>query len=412
MPTESQTAPPGFFRIALVSMLATQVAAACALAAVPVLAPAMAPSIGVDASLVGIYYGLVFAAATLVSAWSGWLIERFGAVRTNQLALAGSGASLLIASVATPPAMALTALLVGAGYGPNTPSSSQVLIQVTPPHRRALSFSLKQSGAPIGGVIAGFMLPAIVVLTGWKVALFVVFMLAATTAAAVEPLRRRLEPQAQPSRSAQRSSGLASMRLVLNEKRLRRLTGGGAALMVVHACFQSFLVTYLVQHVMLSLAVAGALYASTQAAGALARVAIGWGIDRLRNARVVLMGIAITALASSLIVATFAPAWPLVAIWLVCVFVGIGSSGWYGAFLSEVARATTVERAGFATGGVLFFAYGAHVAAPIIASVLIAATGSYVLVFSAVAVLAGIAVVSFGRIEETQTAILPQERGD
>lgn len=381
-------------------MLATQVAAACVLAAVPVLAPAMATSIGVDASLVGIYYGLVFAAATVVSAWSGWLIQHFGSVRTNQLALVGSSAGLLFASAATLPTMVLTALLVGAGYGPNTPSSSQVLIQVTPPHRRALSFSLKQSGSPIGGVIAGSMLPAIVVLAdSWKVALFLVFVLAATTAGAVEPLRRRLGEQAQSSHVAQRTSGLASMQFVLREKPLRRLTAGGMALMVAHACFQTFLVTYLVQHVMLSLAIAGALYASMQAAGALARVAIGWSIDRLRNARVVLMTIAITALVSALVVANFAPTWPLAAMWLVCVFVGIGSSGWYGAFLSEVARAASVERAGFATGGVLFFAYGAHVAAPILASLVIAATGSYVLVFSAVALLAGVAAVSFSRIE-------------
>jgi MFS family permease len=380
-------------------MLATQVAAACVLAAVPVLAPAMAASIGVDASLVGVYYGLVFAAATVVSAWSGWLIQHFGPVRTNQVALVGSSAGLLFASAATLPAMALTALLVGAGYGPNTPSSSQVLIQVTPPHRRALSFSLKQSGSPVGGVIAGFMLPAIVALAGWKVALFLVFVLAATTAGAVEPLRRRLGEQAQSSHVAQRTSGLASMQFVLREKPLRRLTAGGVALMVAHACFQTFLVTYLVQHVMLSLAIAGALYASMQAAGALARVAIGWSIDRLRNARVVLMAIAITALVSALVVTNFASTWPLAAMWLVCVFVGIGSSGWYGAFLSEVARAASVERAGFATGGVLFFAYGAHVAAPILASLLIAATGSYVLVFSAVALLAGVAAVSFSRIE-------------
>jgi len=135
------------------------------------------------------------------------------------------------------------------------------------------------------------------------------------------------------------------------------------------------------------------------AAGAVARVAIGWSIDRLRNARAVLMAIAITALASSLVVATFTAAWPLAAMWLVCVFVGIGSSGWYGAFLSEVARAMPMERAGFATGGVLFFLYGAHVAAPIFAALLIAATGSYVLVFSAVAILAGVAAASFARIE-------------
>lgn len=387
------------FGATLASMLATQVAAACVLAAVPVLAPAMADSIGIDPSLVGIYSGLVFAAATVASAWSGRLIARFGAVRTNQLALAGSGLALLFASGATLPAVVLAALLVGAGYGPNTPSSSQVLIRVTPPRRRALTFSLKQSGAPIGAMLAGFMLPVVVVVADWKMALVVVFALAAITALAVEPLRRRLDPNERSSLPSERSSGFASMRFVLEENGLRRLMAGGVALMATHACFQSLFVAYLVEHVALSLATAGALYASMQASGAVARVVIGWSVDRLRNVRAILVSIALVALVSSAFVAAFEPQWPVTAMWIVCLFVGLGSSGWYGAFLSEVARTVSVERAGFATGGVLFFLYAAHVAAPIVAAVLIAATGSYVLVFAAVAFLAGIAAFSFGRIQ-------------
>ncbi len=380
-------------------MLATQVAAACVLAAIPVLAPAIAIDIGVDPSLVGIYYGLLFVAATMVSAWSGKLIAHTGAVRINQLALAGSGLALLCASGASLPAMALTALLVGAGYGPNTPSGSQVLIRVTPPHRRGLAFSLKQSGAPLGGMLAGLILPPVVLFAGWKFALWVVFALAAATALAVEPLHRRLDLRTQSPSATERVSPIASMRFVLAQERLRRLTIGGMALMVAHACFQTFLVAYLVEGSALSLTVAGTLYASTQAAGALARVATGWSVDRLRNPRVVLSGIALLATVSALAVTAFGPAWPLAAMWGVCVLAGIGSSGWYGAFLSEVARAVPVERAGSATGGVLSFVYGAHVAAPFAAALLIGASGSYAPVFVAVAALAGVAAVSFARLE-------------
>jgi len=139
------SSPPsqGPFGRALVGMLATQIAAACALAAVPVMAPAIAVTIGVDSSLVGVYSGLVFAAATIVSAWSGAFIARLGPVRTNQFALVATGLALLVASGATLTAVALTGLLVGTGYGPNTPTGSQVLARVTPPHRQAFAFSLK-----------------------------------------------------------------------------------------------------------------------------------------------------------------------------------------------------------------------------------------------------------------------------
>ncbi len=394
------SSPPsqGPFGRALAGMLATQIAATCALAAVPVMAPAIAITIGVNSSLVGVYSGLVFAAATIVSAWSGVFIACLGPVRTNQLALVGTGLALLVASGATLPAVALTGLLVGAGYGPNTPTGSQVLARVTPPHRRALAFSLKQSGAPLGGMLAGFMLPPIVLLTGWEVALVVVFALAVATAIAIEPLRRRIDPPQKSSDRPERISALASMRFVLGDQSLRRLTAGGMALMVAHACFQTLFVAYLVDHVKLSLRLAGVLYASMQASGAVSRVVIGWGVDRLRSPRAILAVVAGIALLGTALVAAFNDRWPTEVIGLVCLIVGIGSSGWYGAFLSEVARAASTERAGFATGGVLCFVYGAHVVAPIIASVLVAVTGSYVMVFATIAVLAGVAAVSFARV--------------
>jgi MFS family permease len=147
-----------------------------------------------------------------------------GPVRTNQLALVGTGLALLVASGATLSAVALTGLLVGAGYGPNTPTGSQVLARVTPLHRQAFAFSLKQSGAPLGGMLAGIMLPPIVLLAGWKVALVVVFVLAVATAIAIEPLRRLIDPLQRSSKRPERISAPASMRFVLEDQSLRRLT--------------------------------------------------------------------------------------------------------------------------------------------------------------------------------------------
>src|SRR3546814_4325321 len=39
--------------------------------------------------------------------------------------------------------------------------------------KRNLMFSIKQAGVPLGGVIAGLMVPAVVALAGWRIALFV-----------------------------------------------------------------------------------------------------------------------------------------------------------------------------------------------------------------------------------------------
>ena len=78
------------------AMWGTQVAGAATLSTVPVLAPEIAAELGVDASLVGVYTGILFAASTLVLTASGWLIQQFGALRVNQLAVACSGSALLL----------------------------------------------------------------------------------------------------------------------------------------------------------------------------------------------------------------------------------------------------------------------------------------------------------------------------
>ena len=104
------------------------------------------------------------------SAASGGVIHRLGPVRTNQLGLVFSATALLFTLTANPWCLALSAVLIGTGYGPNTPSGSEVLGRVTPPRMRGLVFSIKQSGAPLGAMAGGLILPAMVVIGDWRVA--------------------------------------------------------------------------------------------------------------------------------------------------------------------------------------------------------------------------------------------------
>ena len=62
-------------------------------------------------------------------------------------------------AVANPWVVALGALVVGIGYGAVTPASSNVLADRVPEGLRAFIFSLKQSGVPIGGALAGALVP-------------------------------------------------------------------------------------------------------------------------------------------------------------------------------------------------------------------------------------------------------------
>src|SRR5690606_9711756 len=102
----------------LVAMFAVQVVASLANFAVPVLATEMSSDIGVAATYVGYYSALVYTATMIAGLIAGSFIAGQGAVRTAQLALLSAVAGLLVATLSTPLALGLAAVLIGACYGP------------------------------------------------------------------------------------------------------------------------------------------------------------------------------------------------------------------------------------------------------------------------------------------------------
>ena len=387
--------------VPLGGMLFTQTSALMSLVAVPVLATEIAGEAGVSASLVGLYTSLIFGAAMFTSAASGGVIHRLGPVRTNQVGLVFSATALLLALTANPWWLALSAVLIGAGYGPNTPSGSEVLGRVTPPRMRGLVFSIKQSGAPLGAMAGGLILPAMVAVGDWRTAVVTGALIVYAAAVAIEPLRARIDAGTRSSGPPRRASTLDAIRATLADVAMRRLTVAAFVLIAVHTCFQTFTVAYLVEHVGLGLTAAGSLFAVLSMAGAMSRVGLGWLSDRLRRARGVLVVLSLGASASCALFALFPSLWTTTAMVLACVFAGVGSAGWYGVFLAEVARLAPSERIGLATGGALFFLYAAICAGPLVFTATVSLTDSYPAAFWLGTAVSLIATVNLLRIPAT-----------
>ena len=385
----------------LAGMLFTQTSAVMSLVTVPVLATEIALETGIGASKVGLYTSLIFGAAMFSSAASGGLIQRLGPIRTNQIALVFSATALLLTLTANPWWIALSAVLIGAGYGPNTPSGSEVLGRVTPPRMRGLVFSIKQSGAPLGAMAGGLILPAMVAVGDWRTAVVTGALIVYAAAVVVQPLRAAIDRGTHGGGTPRRASTLDALRATLADSALRRLTMAAFVLIAVHTCFQTFTVAFLVEHVGLGLTAAGGLFAVLSVAGAVSRVGLGWLSDRLRRARGVLVVLSIAASASCALTASFAGTWTIPAMVLACVFAGVGTAGWYGVYLAEVARLAPPERVGLATGGALFFVYAAICVGPLVFTAAVSISGSYPPAFWLGAAVSLLATVSLMRIPGT-----------
>jgi len=145
--------------------LAIQAMVSMALLTLPVMAPVVAAALGVSSAYVGVYIALVYVGAIVASLAAGTAVARFGAIRISQAGLLACALGLALCAVKSVPVIALGALLIGFGYGPVTPASSHLLARTTPARSLSLVFSLKQTGVPLGGVLAGLIVPSLLLVT-------------------------------------------------------------------------------------------------------------------------------------------------------------------------------------------------------------------------------------------------------
>ncbi len=396
-------------RLALPITLAVQVLTSMASLTVPVLAPDIATATGMPAQLAGVYIGVVYAGAILSSLISGAFIARFGAIRVSQLCLILSGAGLALAGTGQMLALGTSAILLGLGYGAVTPASSHILARTTPPDRMALMFSLKQTGVPLGGAMAGLLAPLAAGIFDWQIALRCTGLLCLLMAALCQPLRREMDADAAACRSDAPHAGIAELlrgtaghllsplRLIFASPRLRDMAFCSLFFGAVQLCFTTFMVVWLTEVHAMSVARAGGVLALAQAAGVAGRLLWGWLADRFVAARRMLAMLGLLMASAALLFALSTPAWPTAVIAGAAMLAGASAIGWNGVYLAEVARLAPPGEAGRVTGGTLSFTFLGVVVGPPAFAAVVGATGSFAPAFVAMAILAGLAVVLIER---------------
>ena len=145
--------------LSVAAMLVQQAFATMAPMAIPLLGPVVVKIFGLNPGYIGGFAALTYGIGMLSAVSSGSVIRKYGPLRVGQLSLLLCGAGLWIGAVGSIPFMFVGVLLIGIGIGPSTPASSHILARFAPPHLAPLIFSIKQTGVPIGGIMAGTLFP-------------------------------------------------------------------------------------------------------------------------------------------------------------------------------------------------------------------------------------------------------------
>ncbi len=364
--------------IVLVATLAVQVLVSMALLALPVVAPVVAKALDIPTTYLGAYVALVYLAAMVSSLLGGAAVKRWGAIRLSQIGLSCSALGLCLCAVPHPVVIALGALFIGLGYGPVTPASSHLLIKSTPPQQLSLVFSLKQTGVPLGGMIAGALIPTVDLLIGWQLAFISSGVACAVCAWLVQPLRQGLDDDRNANVKLSLVSSLVQpLRLVLSQKNLKNLAAVSFLFALCQMSLMAYLVTFLYEDLGWSLIAAGVALTVAQAGGVVGRILWGYISDKWLGAIPMLIVITILMALGAVGCALLQPGTSFWLLFPVLIIFGATAVGWNGVYLAEVARQAPAGQASLATGGSLCITFLGVVTGPSLFGVLAAALHSY-----------------------------------
>jgi MFS family permease len=361
----------------LVVTLTIQAMVSMALLVLPVMAPVVALALDVSTTYVGFYVAVVYAGAMLASLAAGTAVARFGAIRVSQAGLVLCATGLALCAIPSVPTVVLGALLIGLGYGPITPASSHLLALTTPAHRMSLVFSIKQTGVPLGGVLAGAAVPSLLLLAGWQGALLAAAAANLICAFTAQPLRQTLDADRTAGLSLKLGNLAQPIKLVLSQPALTLLAGCSFIFSSVQLSLTSYLVIYLYETLAYGLVAAGLLLSLSQLGGVAGRILWGWVSDRWLGARHMLALLAGLMAVSALATALLQPAMPTLLVAATLLVFGASAIGWNGVYLAEVARQAPPGMASIATGGTLAFTFFGVVLGPPVFGAISGFFGSY-----------------------------------
>lgn len=368
---------------------ATQAFASMSTMSPSTVAPALGASLDLPTSLIGYLVTMIYAGAIATSLIGGAVVRRLGGCRASQLALALCATGILLVAGGWLPALALGAFVMGLGYGFTNPAASHLLSRFATGPRINLIFSIKQTGVPWGGMLAGLLIPSAALAVGWQGGILLVALFCLILMLLLQISRRHWDDDRDPGIRLF-TSPLAAIALVWRSKGLRLISLAAMTLSFSQLCFTTFLVALLVEELSYTLVAAGLVLSLSQVVSVAARLLWGWMADRLGDSLKVLkllIGLLILAAAT---VPMLAPDWPVAAIYGVFMLIGATAVGWNGVYMAAVARLAPAGQIGAATGGSLVLTFAGVVGGPAAFAASTGLTGGYAASYVLI-VLAGLA---------------------
>ncbi|MDP1878362.1 MAG: MFS transporter [Actinomycetota bacterium] len=361
-------------------------------------APLISQSLNLSEVGVGAIASVAYLGALVTAPMSGRLTDRSGPAPVILVGLLSLALGSVLAGLSWTAAVFYLGILVaGFGYGAVNPATT-VLANPATARRRGLVMSIKQSGVPVGGIVAGAVLPTLGLALGWRWA----FALTSAVCLAIGlGIFVRGGYQAQTTKP----QGVAH----LSHRRMRLPYGLVFGLIIagIQVSLFAFTAIYLVQARGFSASAAGLGVSTLLLGGLIGRPFWGWLSDLVtRHRLMVLEGIGL--LGAAFIVALALVPDELVLATLV--LLGVCSVGWNGVYIAVVAESTEPGSVGRSTGTSLALINAGAIAFPVIIGTIVGWSDSWVvglLVLGGLSLAATLVAVATSERVPDPAAVLP-----
>ena len=410
-PTSNGLSPAVWLMLAAITL--AQATEAFAVQGFPTLIPGITGDLFLTKTQIGLLTSSFFAGGFVTVIPAGWLIDRIGVRLSLVLGLSSMAVFVALASRAASFGLLYACLfLSGIGFGSVYPATTKAVMHWAPVRWRGAMMGFKQTGVPLGGVLASLILPWLVLRSSWRGALLVAAAACAVCTVAchlmyqTHPAEKTVSRRPRPGRS--RASGTAdqtSLRRALLSRNIWLVNLSGLFLLGVQGTLVGGLVVFLTSGAGLELLAAGGALAAVQAGGAVGR--LGWGTvsDALLGGRrmPIVAGLGLLS-ALTLWVLPLAPAWHYGALLLICGLAGLCALGWVGMVTVWRAELAPPGAVGIVTSMGSFTGYAGSLLAPPLFGLVLDRTGDFALAWRLLACCALAAALLASRAKEARSA--------
>lgn len=348
---QSAVVPAPGVTYGVVLSLAVLSAASLASIAYSANAPLIRATFNLTEAEVGAIASCIYIGAAASSIGSGRLTDSLGSGAVLAMSMLALAIGCVISATASLAVIFFGGLVVaGLGYGAVNPPTN-VLANPVDPRRRGLSMSIKQSGIPLGGILAGFLVPTVAMAAGWRWSMLI--PIGACIALAVISSRLRRD---RPPRNGETAGSPTGAQL-----RLPYAYMFGFFMAGIQVAIFILLALYLVDVRGFDASGAGSGLALLLVGGLVGRPVWGWISDRVHDERVRVLQMAALLSAISLVTLPFVDDSML---FVVLLGIGLCSVGWNGVYLALITEAVPARLIGSTTGMALLLVNLGAVALP------------------------------------------------